>query len=58
MRRPPNYGSRYARRFQAVYPELARENDVPLVPFLLEGVAGVDPLNQPDGSIRRRRASG
>ena len=36
------------RRFAAVYPELARRNDLPLVPFLLEGVAGVDSLNQPD----------
>lgn len=45
----PNLGRVYAQRFQAVYPELARKNDVPLVPFLLDGVAGVDSLNQPDG---------
>ena len=44
----PNYGFRYARRFKAVYPELAKRNDVPLVPFLLQGVAGVDSLNQAD----------
>ena len=44
----PNYGFRYARRFKAVYPELAKRNHVPLVPFLLEGVAGVDSLNQAD----------
>jgi acyl-CoA thioesterase-1 len=31
-----------------VYPELAKENDLPLVPFLLEGVAGRPGLNQAD----------
>jgi acyl-CoA thioesterase-1 len=46
---PPNYGPDYARRFAAVFPELARELDVPLLPFLLEGVAGVPQLNLPDG---------
>lgn len=49
MRAPPNYGLAYTRRFAAVYPELARENGAALVPFLLEGVAAVDSLNQPDG---------
>jgi acyl-CoA thioesterase-1 len=48
MEAPPNYGLRYVRRFRAVYPELAKRNDVTLVPFLLEGVAGVDSLNQAD----------
>jgi acyl-CoA thioesterase-1 len=32
-----------------VYPALARQYDVPLVPFLLDGVAGVEILNQRDG---------
>jgi acyl-CoA thioesterase I len=32
-----------------VYPEVARANDLPLIPFLLDGVAGVDSLNQDDG---------
>ena len=45
----PNLGSDYGRRFRAIYPALARENDVALIPFLLEGVAGVDSLNQQDG---------
>lgn len=49
MEAPPNLGARYARRFRSVYPELARKNHLPLVPFLLEGVAGVDTLNQGDG---------
>ena len=48
MRAPPNMGFGYTRRFQEVYRDLAEENDVPLVPFLLEGVAGVASLNQAD----------
>jgi acyl-CoA thioesterase-1 len=48
MQALPNYGLRYVRRFNAVYPELAKRNDLPLVPFLLQGVAGVDSLNQAD----------
>ena len=49
MEAPPNYGEPYARAFRQVYQDLARENKVALVPFLLEGVAGVPALNQPDG---------
>jgi acyl-CoA thioesterase I len=48
MRAPPNLGLGYSRRFQRVYADLARENDLPLVPFLLEGVAGRAALNQAD----------
>jgi len=44
-----NYGAEYTSRFRAVFPELARSEGVALVPFLLEGVAGVGALNQPDG---------
>jgi len=40
MRMPPNYGPQYTRDFEQVYRALARELKVPLVPFLLEGVAG------------------
>lgn len=43
-----NYGADYTRRFASVYPTIARRNDLPLIPFLLDGVAGVDSLNQPD----------
>jgi acyl-CoA thioesterase-1 len=49
MRVPPNYGRVYTERFEAVYPEVARQNGAKLVPFLLEGVGGVPRLNQPDG---------
>ncbi len=45
----PNYGAPYRRRFAAIYPELAKRNGAALVPFLLEGVAGDQRLNQPDG---------
>ncbi len=46
---PPNYGPDYAERFAAIYPRLAKEFDVPLIPFLLEGVAAHPELNLPDG---------
>ena len=45
----PNMGARYTSRFRSIYPELARANGAALVPFLLDGVAGVDSLNQADG---------
>jgi acyl-CoA thioesterase-1 len=45
----PNYGPDYSRKFRALYPELARRNAAALVPFILEGVAGVPALNQADG---------
>ncbi len=49
MEAPPNYGEQYASAFRQVFRDLARENNVTLVPFLLEGVAGVPDLNQSDG---------
>lgn len=49
MEAPPNMGPTYTRAFRAMYPALAREAGVPLIPFLLDGVAGVDTLNQADG---------
>ena len=49
MEAPPNYGEQYAAAFRQVFQDLARENKVPFVPFLLEGVAGVLDLNQADG---------
>jgi acyl-CoA thioesterase-1 len=45
---PPNYGGAYTHALSAVYPELAEEFDVPLVPFLLEGVALRGDLMQQD----------
>lgn len=49
MLAPPNYGSDYAARFNAIYPELSKSFDVPLYPFFLEGVAADARLNQADG---------
>lgn len=49
MEAPPNFGEQYVRAFRQVFQDLARENKLPFVPFLLEGVAGVPELNQPDG---------
>lgn len=49
MRIPPNYGPDYTDRFEAIYPRIAAELQVPLVPFLLAGVGGVRSLNQEDG---------
>ena len=49
MEAPPNYGEQYAAAFRQVFQDLSREQNVPLVPFLLEGVAGKVNLNQPDG---------
>jgi acyl-CoA thioesterase-1 len=48
MRAPPNLGPDYVRRFRAVFPALAEKNKIPLVPFLLDGVAGRPSLNQGD----------
>jgi acyl-CoA thioesterase I len=45
----PNYGESYRRRFRALYPDLAKKNEAALVPFLLEGVAGIPALNLADG---------
>ena len=46
---PPNYGSDYSARFNAIYPDLAKTFAVPLYPFFLEGVAADAKLNQADG---------
>ena len=46
---PPNYGVEYTSAFRDLYPRVAEELDVPLVPFLLEGVGGDPTLNQGDG---------
>lgn len=49
LRLPPNLGADYLHAFEAVYPRVARDTGVPLVPFFLEGVGGVAALNQEDG---------
>ena len=46
---PPNYGSRYTRMFYDSYSLLSEQHQVPLAPFLLEGVATDSTLMQADG---------
>jgi len=50
LKAAPNLGEPYASRFESVFIELAEENGAALIPFLLDGVAGVPELNQPDGN--------
>ncbi len=49
MEAPPNYGRDYIVTFHKVYPTLAKQYHLAFVPFLLQGVAGTEGLNQRDG---------
>lgn len=49
MLAPPNLGRDYASEFRDLYRDIASENDLTLIPFLLEGVGGVPDMNQGDG---------
>jgi acyl-CoA thioesterase-1 len=49
MEAPTNWGADYTAAFHEVYPSLAKEYRVALVPFLLDGVVGIEHLNQRDG---------
>jgi len=46
---PPNMGPEYSAGFKVLFPELAKKNNALFIPFLLEGVAGNEKLNLPDG---------
>jgi acyl-CoA thioesterase-1 len=48
MRALPNWGEKYQKEFDPIYPELARKRGVALYPFFLDGVAMDPELNQPD----------
>lgn len=48
MKMPPNYGIEYTREFSKLFEDLANQEDVPLIPFLLEGVGGNPAMNLPD----------
>lgn len=48
IRIPRNMGRQYLKDFEAVYPRLAKQYNIPLIPFVLEGIAGNDSLNLPD----------
>ncbi|MBI4863447.1 MAG: arylesterase [Candidatus Riflebacteria bacterium] len=49
MEIPPNYGPTYVRQFREIYTGLAARHRVPLMPFMLDGVAGDPEMNLPDG---------
>jgi len=49
MKIPPNMGPEYTATFESIFPELAEEENLYLIPFLLENVAGIPDLNQNDG---------
>lgn len=49
MQIPPNMGQKYSQRFREVFIKLAQEENVALIPFLLDGVAGNRDLNLEDG---------
>jgi acyl-CoA thioesterase-1 len=58
MRIPPNYGPSYTQKFQATFGQLAKHYGIPLIPFLLDGVAGDPALIQDDGLHPRAEAQG
>jgi acyl-CoA thioesterase-1 len=49
MKLPPNYWAEYASEFEALYKRLATDEDIYLIPFLLEDVAAIPQLNLDDG---------
>ena len=49
MQVPPNMGAKYSNEFRTMFVDLAMQNNMSLIPFLLEGVGGVKSLNQQDG---------
>jgi acyl-CoA thioesterase-1 len=49
MRIPPNYGPDYTEQFRLCYTDVARDKKLPLVPFLLNGIALTPNLMQADG---------
>ena len=49
MEAPPNFGAAYTRSFRTIYADIAKKENIPLLPFLLNGVAGIPRLNQADG---------
>lgn len=48
MQVPPNLGIEYTQEFREIFPKLAKENNLTLIPFILEKVGGIADLNQPD----------
>ncbi len=49
MKIPTNFGAQHTKSFEAVFPRVAASEKVAFIPFLLEGVAAIQNLNQADG---------
>lgn len=49
IRVPTNYGPAYAKEFDAMFPAIAKQQKIPFLPFLIEGVAAKPEFNLPDG---------
>jgi len=49
IRLPPNYGQVYTEQFYRIYVDIAKQKNIPLVPFILDGIATDDSLMQADG---------
>lgn len=49
MQLPPNLGTEYTTDFKNMFPQLAEENNIAFIPFLLQNVGGIASLNQNDG---------
>jgi acyl-CoA thioesterase I len=49
MEAPPNYGASYTQRFRSIYRDISQKENIPLIPFLLNSVAGISRYNQADG---------
>lgn len=49
MQMPPNMGGDYTKQFKAIFTDLAKENQLAFIPFILENVGGIKELNQSDG---------
>ena len=47
---PISYGTEYKNNFDQIYPDLSKQYNLPLIPFLLEGVALKPDLNLSDGT--------
>ena len=58
MKIPPNYGQRYTQQFEKSYSEISRQNDLVLLPFLLDHVATKPELMQNDGLHPKAEAQG
>ncbi|MEX0844571.1 MAG: GDSL-type esterase/lipase family protein, partial [Balneolaceae bacterium] len=49
MQVPPNLGQEYTNQFETIYPELAQENDLTLIPMIMDKIGGNEELMQSDG---------